>query len=390
MSEPETDCSADLTRKQTLHSWLNAHEISRAQVLRAIAYVDRMLHCEHGVANEANAGTLGVDAADAWQVATSALCSQFPEHAPSIVLAQGGVEVNFEAKEQQYELPYTLDRRPKLPPLVAMEYSGSPADILCVAHEFAHAVQIQLSSQHSIVPILREVAAFIGELALLRFLEEEKSPIAKAVRSAFFQENGAYLASDVAYLESALDDSSSPYNYRWNYPIARVLAVRLFELLPAEKLWQVFVGRFTLSECIEMADFPFTNAFTKNYLSPLPKDQISNPTVDAYRSLGMMVLLDIDYLQGRSEQTIEHYYADLLEHMKKQTAFIMLDNKKRPSAYATWCVNADNADRITLTRQSAPFGHHIALHKTLKARFPENFTVHSLHERSARRNQTAW
>ena len=113
-------------------------------------------------------------------------------------------------------------------------------------------------------------------------------------------------------------------------------------------------------------------------------------TLDAYRSLGAMVLLDIDFWEGQSEKNIDKCYHALLKSMQTQTAFIALGENKKPIGYITWDKNSDSAP-ARITRQSAPFGDYIDLLKSWQnhlSDIPSNIT--SLHLRSARQEQVAW
>lgn len=127
----------------------------------------------------------------------------------------------------------------------------------------------------------------------------------------------------------------------------------------------------------------------ENYLPPAPEPNTDQPAVNAYRSLGMMALLDIDYWEGASEDRIEDYYGHLLRNMQEQTAMVALDDEKRPVGYATWNAPEDAGVPVQITRQSAPFGDHLTLHQKLQKRLEGRKAV-SLHKRSARREQTAW
>ncbi|MEP3637094.1 MAG: hypothetical protein ABJN14_07530 [Paracoccaceae bacterium] len=126
----------------------------------------------------------------------------------------------------------------------------------------------------------------------------------------------------------------------------------------------------------------------ENYLtSALPPDN-NHPNLNAYRSLGMMAILDIDYWQGHSDRTISDYYSSALPHFQKNTVLLSFSDDKKPVGYAIW----DNCDqgRVCVTRLAAPFGDHLKLLKELRALLPEGTKVNSLHERSACREQIAW
>lgn len=128
----------------------------------------------------------------------------------------------------------------------------------------------------------------------------------------------------------------------------------------------------------------------QNYLPELPNAEEGRPAINAYRSLGMMALLDIDYWEGESEKSIGEYYAARLAHMQSQTALVAIGKERKPVGYALWDTEPHDTHIIRLKRQAAPFGDHLELQKKLQARLPKGATVYSHHSRSAREEQTAW
>ena len=127
----------------------------------------------------------------------------------------------------------------------------------------------------------------------------------------------------------------------------------------------------------------------QNYLPPLPLPDTDQPAVDAYRALGAMALLDIDFWKGESERRIEDHYANLLHHLQNHTAFIALDEVRRPIGYATWR-KAEGDNTVILTRQAAPFGDHLLLQKALERHLGQNTDIQAQHPSSARQEQAAW
>jgi hypothetical protein len=131
-------------------------------------------------------------------------------------------------------------------PAVVLRYRGRVADLITVAHEFGHAVQISASGGF-VPPVSREVCAFVSELVLLKLLRVEMPDLHGAVRAAWQARNRSYLGRDRTLLALALRDPGSVYHYGWNYPIARVLASECVEQLPAGALWAIFENRIPLS-----------------------------------------------------------------------------------------------------------------------------------------------
>ena len=198
----------------------------------------------------------------------------------------------------------------------------------------------------------------------------------------------------MANLEQHIQLFDSPYDYRWNYPVARSIANNLFEKWSVgskEKLWNLLLGEESLQYYVEELYDLKNGVRLFNYLPPIPKSNTEQPaTLDAYRSLGAMVLLDIDFWEGQSEKSLNDCYHTLLKNMQAQTAFIALGESQKPIGYIAWDKNSDGIP-VRITRQSAPFGDHIELLKSWQIHLssvPSNIT--SLHLRSARQEQAAW
>ena len=286
-------------------------------------------------------------------------------------------------------VPYTIDTGEGRPPVIVMNWRGRPDDLICLAHEAAHALQITLSNHMVMPPLARETCAFLGELFLIEDARKHNPTLYPLLQQVWQAENEVYLTNDLDSLSDALTDVSTPYNYRQNYPIARLVAVELFSRGNGIWLQDLFA-----SGCKGMMHLPVMAMADlageiKNYLPHMPRNDPEHPAVNAYRGLGAMVLLDIDYWEGESEKQIKDYYANLLEHLRKKTAFVALNAGRRPVGYATW--DEPRGDEIvTLTRQAAPFGDHLLLQRTLEHRLNHADSAAAYHFRSARAEQVAW
>lgn len=298
-------------------------------------------------------------------------------------------QIEFAGLSRGEELPHTEDLGRGRPPVITMEWTGSADDLICLAHEVAHALQIMMSNHELMPPVVREACAFLGELALIAYCHEHAPSLKDALSDVWHAENERYLGSDLDALAEALNDPGTPYQYRLNYPLARLAAIQLHRRGAGDWCRDLFSsGRLGMQHLpIErMANMAGDLA---NYLPPMTAPDISQPTIDAYRSLGVMALLDIDYWQGESEKRIDDYYNGLLEHLRNRTAFIALSDDRKPVAYATWTKPA-GANAVTITRQAAPFGDHLLLQQALEAHLGHAEGVTARHVRSARQEQVAW
>ena len=106
-----------------------------------------------------------------------------------------------------------------------------------------------------IPPVIREIAAFLGEHVLLSYLKQTNHSAYAATFFEWKRQNNLYLGLDVQALKVALEHPDSGYNYRHNYPLARILAVQLFRSVDHKKLWPVFQGKWTVTDCIKTIKF---------------------------------------------------------------------------------------------------------------------------------------
>lgn len=262
------------------------------------------------------------------------------------------------------ELPYTVDRGVDQPVLIALNWTGSPDDVICLSHEVAHALQILLSNHEQMPPVAREVCAFLGELVVIAHAYQLAPDMFPALCAVWHRENDTYLGSDLDALLAALADPLATYNYRLNYPIARLAAVELFNKGDGEWLRQLFASGSDAMRHLPIVDLAKRGGDVENYLPPLPEAELEQPAIDAYRSLGAMALIDLDYWEGKPQTRIDDYYTGLLRHMQDRTAFVAVNDQRQPVGYATWSRTGPDAGR-TLTRFAAPFGNHRTLQRAL-------------------------
>ena len=369
----------------TVSDWLDIHGLEISTVGAVVANIQLK---KRPRINASGPRFPYITAEEVWSLSSQALASFLPDQSDNTSFVSQFSERNFSASSS--ELPVTIDRGPGQTPLVSMCYQGAPADILCVAHEFGHALQYHLAKGRFVPPVLRELAAFCAEKIFLDFIKENRTELYNPLQAAWQRDNEIYLGNDAAHLNDTLSVSTAPYIYRMNYPLARHLADETFEVLPKIKLSEIFRGTLSLEGCLSKAISQIEATSMKNYLPKVPEAEKDRPAISAYRSLGIMALLDIDYWQGESEKSIEEYYSTGLGHMQTQTVLVAIDGERKPIGYATWEVDQSDVNIIHLKRQSAPFGDHLELHKKLQAWLPKNAKVLSHHTRSAREEQVAW
>ncbi|MGH1412640.1 MAG: hypothetical protein ACRBB0_04050 [Pelagimonas sp.] len=375
----------DLKDGYTISDWVNIHDFD-TYIVEFIASNIRLKTKKSR--NTCTTPFPNMSAQEAWSLTSQALAPALPAHLDDVLATCDFTEKKFDAPLT--DPPVTMDRDSGKMPLVSMCYQGTPADMLCVAHEFGHALQYHLARGRFVPPVARELAAFVSERIFLDFIRKNKPQIFTPLHAAWQKDNYIYLGTDAEQLRDALKLPSTPYTYRMNYPIARHIVDEAFEPLLQDRLSEIFQGTFSVSECLSKQMTQIEAVNVNNYLPIMTEAEDDCDAINAYRCLGMMTLLDIEYSQGESEKSIGEYYSTRLGHMQTQTAFVAIDEERRPFGYAIWDVDQRDANKVRLKRQSAPFGDHLELQKKLQARLPENATVLSHHFGSAREEQIAW
>ncbi|MGZ2259396.1 hypothetical protein [Roseobacter sp. A03A-229] len=120
-----------------------------------------------------------------------------------------------------------------------MHYRDSAADLLALAHEFGHAVQIVASwsaGTGQMPPVARECCAFLAEQALLRHC----AACFPVLTYAHHADDMIYFGANRDALEDAMTNWQTGYRYEWNYPLARHVAARLFESGPSNELCALY------------------------------------------------------------------------------------------------------------------------------------------------------
>lgn len=373
------------TNDYTVSDWLSLHGFDVAAVKETILNIE-IPHTPTSL--DDTKCPLQLSAEEAWELASQAIADALPTLSGDIEFVRDNCEKVFDAPE--VEQPHALDRGAKQVPFVSLCYQGTPADVLCVAHEFGHALQYHLVSDRFVPPVWREFAAFVAEKMLLGFIQKNRPDLYAPLYAAWRKNSTIYFGKDTKQLQDAMCAPTAPYIYRINYPIARHLADQIFDASADYDLTKIFQGKFSHSELLSTLQDQNGSHEEDNYLPEVPEAETDRSAINAYRYLGMMSLLDIDYWQGESEKTIKEYYSTRLAHMQSQTALVGIGKERKPIGYAIWDAGKDDASIIRLKRQAAPFGDHLELQQILQRRLPENARVLSHHARSARQEQIAW
>lgn len=244
------------SRRHSLSDWLALHELDLITCRRILDAMTEDAVSEPVTAKSLNLEYQAIDLEAAWTRTVEAMRDYFPEQ-------KSVIDDTFEKTNRivvdQLDKPrkaLTLDNGPSEYPTIFFSYRGEPFDSLVLAHEFAHAVQIRASRGKFVPPILREMCAFLGEEALLshtvRANPTQYTPLLQVWREA----NHRHLGAQRDRLQAALLTAGAPYNYSWNYPIARYLALQISGRCSRNWIWSLFEGQSSLLGVLRELRFP--------------------------------------------------------------------------------------------------------------------------------------
>lgn len=238
--------------KHVMTDWLELHELNVAKCQQILAMGNQLL-----VTADTNAGKLSelmteLDAAQAWQLSADALSAAFPD--ARHVIADVGEKTTKDLSDtgDTRQRPLTLNDAGDGYPYVRCGYRGRVSDLINVQHEFSHAVQIVVSKGTFLPPVLRECCAFIGELALLDYLRHEDADLFSDTEHRWQRQNTRISQKHRPVLNTALQNLDTPYNYNWNYPVARILSVQVCKQFTRKQKWRLFQSQINTSELLEM------------------------------------------------------------------------------------------------------------------------------------------
>lgn len=297
--------------------------------------------------------------------------------------------VKFSALNVNEEAPYTICQGSGESPVILMGWNGQPEDLLCLAHEAAHALQILLSKHELMPPVARETCAFIGELLLLDYVTKHVPDLHDPLLNVWHSGNSFYLGDCVDVLTDALNHPEVSYHYYQNYPLARLAAVQMFYNANSKSLCRLFLSGKEAMAHLPIDEMTSFATEMENPLAVLQPSDAEQPVVGAYQSLGVMALLDIECSRNASYQCIESYYLNLLDHLQARTAFIALDNDSKPVGYATW-VESSSDNSLVLTSQTALLNNRLNLQRALEQHISTTKGVDANYTRNASKEMLVW
>lgn len=122
-------------------------------------------------------------------------------------------------------------------PVVTLPALDTVADLILLAHEVGHALQLILTSVTP-PPVFRELAAFVAERILVKSLAQSAAALASPANDVLLADDVQYCVNDRVILSRAVYCGAADYDYRWNYPIPRAVSALDAILSDAEAVFR--------------------------------------------------------------------------------------------------------------------------------------------------------
>ena len=229
-------------RSYTIQDWLGLHQISRDQALalcRSMRPQQPHQRKSHGQSSHIESNHLQLDMT---RCIESLIIPAFVE----LLGAESNVQeivaeveiLNLQPSE--LDLPYTTRSDATGVPSVRLVWNNDPESLMTLAHEMGHAIQMRMCDYEFMPPLVREVCAFMGELATIEATMQQSQDLYQALQQLWSAQNHAYLDVQLDELEQALHGDDAPYNYRQNYPFARIASSRIYAERSAQDNLKLF------------------------------------------------------------------------------------------------------------------------------------------------------
>lgn len=233
-----------------MSDWLDLHELNVATCQRLLEAASELGSAVAGPDKLAMAQS-EIDHDSAWQSASEAMRLFFPGRTDIIDDTFHHTVRMLVSAQGRPRAALTIDHGANTYPSILYGFLGKPSDLLVIAHEFAHALQIRASEGRFVSPVVREVCAFLGERARLSLASATDAAQHRHLIGIWNADNQKHFGVGRMRLMSALSQPDMAYSYSWNYPIARYLALCVEGRSPPDRMWRLFEGRTSFALLLE-------------------------------------------------------------------------------------------------------------------------------------------
>jgi hypothetical protein len=241
--------------RHSLSDWLALHELDPAVCRCILNAMAREVPSASAGHKWPALGSYALDPETAWLRTAAAMREFFPAQRSIIDDTFEKTVKTLVARRNKRRKALTLDNGPITYPTILYSFLGEPSDSLVIAHEFGHAVQIRASRGKFVSPIMREVCAFIGEMAQLSHASRGDAAQYRCLCQVWDKDNQKYFGPDKDQLTLALLQPQMAYSYSWNYPIARYIAIQISLRCSRDSMWTLFEGNLTVRGALRELEF---------------------------------------------------------------------------------------------------------------------------------------
>ena len=238
------------TKQHNLRDWLDLHGLDHEMCLHLLGEIRRASAEIPAYRNDPEQQSLSIDPDHVWMQVTSAMCEFLPERQAIIAETFQRSKKIAIAGQGKSRKALTIDNGPDQYPTIMYNHFGDLPDLFVVAHEFGHALQIRASEGQFMPPVMRETCAFISEGTLSSLDSSQGAPLGEKFLQYWCRSNERYFNNSAGKLRSVLRSDSENYQYGWNYPIARFLALQISENFSRDSVWNVFRGGFSIRQVL--------------------------------------------------------------------------------------------------------------------------------------------
>jgi hypothetical protein len=221
--------------KDDFETWASLHGLTKQDILGCLRNCEKS-YCWGGVASNMDSKA-GLSLSDGLTITKLIHGLLFAKSQKEVNEFNGTLQlIATRITKRKRSYSRTIDKKNQLAQFrIILRYSNKPADALNLVHEYFHCLQFYESQCVEIPPMFRELAAFIGELFFLKYISSNLPSAYAPIINAWRRDNRTYV---LAYANKLLAAASSGarYSYDWNYPLARILSVVIFETMSRNKI----------------------------------------------------------------------------------------------------------------------------------------------------------
>ena len=247
----------------------------------------------------------GLSADAAWAMSAAAMRAAYPDGEEVIGAAERDCDRDFTPSDDPDAVPYTIPNRKPQRPFVRVHYRGRARDLIATAHEFGHVVQAIACDFRFVPPVVREITAFLSELALLEHLRNAQPALYPGTKAAWLSDNRIYLDQDGRELLGVLRTPNTAYQYRLNYPLARLASTAAHRRLPVTLRWRVFQDDLPLYALVGGPQAIFLES-----LEPFAAERPSAASsLSHYREMGIATHWSLAQKSDSSRNSLRDFWA---------------------------------------------------------------------------------